>query len=213
MMSIPKIQNTRYLKIFDLESLAKSQMIGSVLARYYQKLRGKSARHRNVDTSQTFPWKCSLDSLAWSIENSRHDGIHCTDIRYNEASLSKIKQREPLGRRILAAALFVRTCKQWNYPFPVRIYPDDSQPVADLPPGKHVRLTRADLRSKDRYFPPRSSMFLPPHRINRCPATHQSFSFARTIVYLFKNKQIFCILWRIRKNLELHVCSWNLTEC
>ncbi|KOX79565.1 hypothetical protein WN51_02831 [Melipona quadrifasciata] len=74
---------------------------------------------------------------ACSIENSRLVGIHRTDIRYNRASLSKIKQREPPGRRILAAALFVRTCKQWNYPFPVRIYPDDSQPVADLPPGKH----------------------------------------------------------------------------
>lgn len=72
-------------------------------------------------------------------QQTRRVGIHRTDVRYNGASLSKIKQRERPGRRILAAALFVRTCKQWNYPFPVRIYPDDSQPVADLPPGKHVQ--------------------------------------------------------------------------
>lgn len=57
-------------------------------------------------------------------------------ISYNEASLSKIKQR---SRRILAVALFVRMCKQWNYPFPARIYPDDIQPVADLPAGKYSR--------------------------------------------------------------------------
>lgn len=57
-------------------------------------------------------------------------------ISYNEASLSKIKQ---WSRRILAVALFVRMCKQWNYPFPARIYPDDIQPVANLPAGKHSR--------------------------------------------------------------------------
>jgi len=28
-------------------------------------------------------------------------------------------------------------CKQWNYPFPARIYPDDIRPVANLPAGKH----------------------------------------------------------------------------
>lgn len=59
-----------------------------------------------------------------------------TGISYNEASLSKIKQR---SLRILAVALFVRICKQWNYPFPARIYPDDIQPVANLPAGKHSR--------------------------------------------------------------------------
>ncbi|KAK1129372.1 hypothetical protein K0M31_019106 [Melipona bicolor] len=94
-----------------------------------------------------------------SIENSRLVGIHRTDIRYNRASLSKIKQREPPGRRILAAALFVRTCKQWNYPFPVRIYPDDSQPVADLPPGKHNTPSLTKVHKEEKLHAPQSLKF------------------------------------------------------
>lgn len=77
-----------------------------------------------------FPSKCIVVSYA-----SEHSYI---DISYNEASLSKIKQR---SRRILAVALFVRMCKQWNYPFPARIYPDDIQPVADLPASKYSRFS------------------------------------------------------------------------
>lgn len=65
-----------------------------------------------------------------------HSEHSYNSISYNEASLSKIKQR---SRRILAVALFVRICKQWNYPFPARIHPDDIQPVANLPAGKHSR--------------------------------------------------------------------------
>lgn len=67
----------------------------------------------------------------------------CTDISHNEASLSKIKQR---SRCILAVALFVRMCKQWNYPFPARIYPDDIQPLAGLLADKHSRVLRIYVR-------------------------------------------------------------------
>lgn len=82
---------------------------------------------RQIDISVFFPRNAPLFHMH---RNTR------AGISYNEASLSKIKQRP---RRILAVALFVRMCKQWNYPFPARIYPDDIQPVADLPTGKHSR--------------------------------------------------------------------------
>lgn len=107
---------------------------------YCKKLKHRDWKFFQLSMATVVSLEVSSRFFPMWIEGSRHgwSGVHHADIRYNGASLSKIKQREPPGRRILAAALFVRTCKQWNYPFPVRIYPDDSQPVADLPPGKHV---------------------------------------------------------------------------
>jgi hypothetical protein len=90
--------------------------------------RASSESRAGENVSFSFPC-CGTYSLFHMHRNSRAPAIS-----YNEASLSKIKQR---SRRILAVALFVRMCKQWNYPFPARIYPDDIRPVANLPAGKH----------------------------------------------------------------------------
>lgn len=113
-------------------------------------------------------------------------------------------ERSPV-RRILAAALFVRTCKQWNYPFPVRIYPDDSWPVADLPAGKHVRWRARISAPKDRYTHTsfmKLQSFLLACPTNSCDFFKQAIDRTSDRFHPMTERQSFVrIGWRIRKTV------------